>query len=163
MTNQLGTAAVTFDPEQFRAWLDAANEPGVPGSQTNQQVSPLLSTAYQRGDGEAGWLVETTLDMLHSVTGRHPDAPQPWVYGEGVHGVRVWATAHPEGGPDGGLAGEVTVDGAALSLGRISEGVLVPGEDAVMPGYEATAYALAAVAEQVNVVAGKYREVRGAV
>jgi len=150
--------AVTFDADGFRAWLESPNEPGVEGSAPSRQVGPLLSTAHQRLDGHAGWLVETTLDMLRGVAERpHPAVPAPWAYGDGVSGVKVWATAAAEGGSDGGLVGEVTVDGTALSLGRLTEEELVPAIYDVLPGYEAAEHALAAVADRVNDLAARFR------
>lgn len=159
MTNTI-TTAVRFDVDAFRLWLDSASEPGVEDSATNQEISPYLRAAYQPLDGEAGAIVESTLDMLRSTAEvRHPDAVVPWEYGTGVEQVRVWATADAgEGGADGGLTGEVTVDGVALSLGWISPDRLVRTEHDVLPGYEAAELGLKALAGQVNSTVLAYRE-----
>ncbi len=147
------TPAVTFDADGFRAWLDARNDGGAGGAANNLIANPLLDTAYQPIDGETGFLVETTLHALHRAPGQ-----RAWVYGAGVSDVKVWSTTHPEGGPDGGLAGQVTVDGAVLSLERLTDDDLVPRQHNILPGYEAAAHALDALAGQVDFVARRYRD-----
>ena len=154
MTEQV---AVTFDADGFRAWLDAPTKLRVPGTPSNRQNNPLLSAAYQRLDGEAGWIVEATLFALRGAPQPHPAVPAPWVYAPDVSDVRVWATAAAEGGPDGGLVGEVTVDGIRLSLGQLSEADLVPQIYDLLPGYEAAEHALTALSERVNAVAEQFR------
>lgn len=145
--------AVAFDAEKFRAWLDTST-----GNGTIRDTEPL-SIAYQHLDGDSGWLVETVLHMLHN-TAWH--GKSGWTYGDGVTQVKVWATAAAEGGPDGGLTGEVIVDGMPLSLGRMTERELIPAEHDTLPGYEAAEYALTAIAEQVNNVAARARALRPA-
>jgi hypothetical protein len=151
-------SAVTFDVEAFAAWLDGPSTAGT-AAPINRDVHSALATAYQQHDGEAGWLVEQLLDWLRTA----PQVGTPvWAYGPGVTDVRVWATAAAEDGPDGGLAGEVIVDGVVLSLGKLAEKDLIPSDALVMPGHEAAAHALSALAAQVNAVAGAYRSNRAA-
>lgn len=150
--------AVTFDPNAFRVWLDTPAGTTEAGSETNREGNPFLRTGYQRLDGEAGWMVENVLHQLHTTRSRpHPSVGPAWAYGEGVSEVRVWATACPEGGPDGGLAGQVTVDGAPLAIARMADKELVPPLYDLLPGYEAAEHALTALAERVNEIVSRYR------
>lgn len=151
-------SAVTFDVEAFAGWLDGPSSPGT-AAQPNRDAYPLLATAYQRNDGTSGWLVEQVLDALR--TAPQADGSPVWAYGLGVTDVRVWATAGVEDGADGGLVGEVAVDGVILSLGRLADADLVPDAE-VIPGYEAAAHALSALADQVNAAAAALRTGRPA-
>lgn len=156
MTNQENNQqadrpAVTFDPVAFQAWL---GEPAKGSDGTNLDANPVLNTAYQRRSGEAGWLVETTLAALNELTGN-----PMWEYGEGVRNAKVWSLAHAEGGPDGGVAGEVMVDGVPVSLFMLTEAELVPQDTELVPGYEAAEYALNALAQRINDVAAAARRV----
>lgn len=144
--------AVTFDRSAFRTWLDAPYNPAVDGSPANRDAAAGVSTAFQRLDGEGGQLAEMVLDALPK------DESSPWQYGPAVSGLRVWATAGPEGAPDGGLVGEVIVDGAGLSLGFVPAVELVSvDEHAVVPGYEAAELALTVLADRVNRAAAWFR------
>jgi hypothetical protein len=153
MTNA-NAAAVTFCWASFRCWKDF--QPEGEGTPSNQEKSELLSAAYQRLDGEAGWILETTLSALHEPVPADKLMPA-WQYFPGVSDCRVWSTAAAEGGPDGGVVGEVTVDGVRLSLGRLTVDDLITSEDAVMPGWEAAELALFNLAERVNEVAAAFR------
>lgn len=146
-----GQQAATFDVEAFRAWLDSDTETG-----KIRDVAPL-STAYQRLDGDGGWLVEAVLDMLRDAAWHGQSG---WALDGGVSQLKVWAIAAPDGGADGGLAGEVVVDGITASLGRITERELISGEHDTIPGYEAAERALTALAGRVNDVAARVRAVR---
>lgn len=151
--------AVTFDAEAFTAWLDGPISAGT-AAPRNRDAVPMLATAYQQYDGEAGLLVEEVLRRLASSpqTGGTP----VWSHGLGVADVRVWPTAAGVDGPDGGLTGEVTVDGVVLSLGYLTEDGLIAGQFDVMPGYEAAGHALSALAAQINTVAAAFRANRPA-
>lgn len=137
--------ALQFDLPTYQVWLDA---PSTDGETPNRDVEPF-SVGYQRNSGDAGWLVEATLDALRNTT------LAPLAYGPGVSNVRVWTIA----GLDGGLTGEVTVDGVALSLDRLTEAELVDTAFDTLPGYEAAAQAMTVVAEQVGRVAARFRQV----
>jgi len=146
-----GHPAATFNVDAFRAWLD-----GDTGQGKIRDVEPL-ATAYQRLDGAGGWLVEGVLSMLHDADWHGQSG---WRLDGGVTQLKVWATADPAGGPDGGIAGEVVVDQIPVSLGRITERELIPGEHEVIPGYEAAELALTVLAERIDDVAARTRAVR---
>jgi hypothetical protein len=149
MTEQL---AVTFDGDAFKAWLNAPNSSGQGGYATNLAANPLLGTAYQRPDGESGWLLHSTLPAL-----LRDQQQTVWTYGPAVTSARVWPTADPEGGADGGVAGAVTVDGVYLSLGRLSDTDLIPTGFDVLPAADVAGHALSVLAERIGHVARMYR------
>jgi len=149
--------AADFDAAEFQVWLGSQVEPGSTNPTTNQQAVNLLNIAYQRLDGDAGWLVDATLKALHRGHERgFMTATAAWAYGDGVSDVRVWPVADEKGGSDG-LVGEVTVDGVRLSLGRFHETQLVPTEHDLMPGYEAAEHALEGLSRRVSGVVQKFR------
>ncbi len=140
---------VTFDQAAYRTWLTEPADLGDGEAASRYDAVPQLATAYQRHDGDAGWLTEQTLDHLR--------ATAVWTYGPGVSDVQVWTTAGVES-PTDGISGEVTVDGFVLSLGRLTEQELVPTEHDVLPGYEAAEHGLTALAERVNSVVEVFRQ-----
>ena len=153
MTELNTTPAVVFDPTAWRAWLSDLSTPMAEGTQANTErfeKAEMLGIAYQRASGEAAWLVQETFLALTGSVG-------VWTYGPGVEGLRIWATASPEGGPDGGLVGEINVGGALLSIGSIAEAKLIPTEHDIIPGHEAAELALTTLAGHINAAVNWYR------
>ncbi len=149
--------AVTFDPAAFQVWLDQPEALGDPASGTFRDNNGYLSSAWQRGAGETGWMLES---LLSSPLSREiPGAGQAWKHGEDVSSIQVWAVAEPEEGATGGVVAEIVVDRLALSLGYLHESDLVDSPHDTLPGYEAAALMLAALAARVNEAADWCRRV----
>lgn len=130
---------VVFDEAAFQAWLADTSDGKVPPA--------FVETSYSRQEKpEAGWLAEQALSAVQTVA-------TVWRYADKVSDVRVWATAGPEGGePDGSIAGEVTLRGVRLSLGRITaHELLTIGDEQRLPGSVAAAQVLSAIADAVEV------------
>ncbi len=148
--------AVTFDPAQFRVWLDTPADSTDPQSPSVRDDG-YLGSAWQRAAGETGWMLESLLsDLMDS---NDEAAVKAWAYGAGVDALRVWAVAEPEEGATGGVAGEVVVSGMPLSLGHISERDLVDSEHDVLPGWEAAELMLAELARRADTAVRWYLRV----
>jgi hypothetical protein len=143
---------VLFDQTAYQAWLEQSTTG--PGGAENSKYDtvPDLAVAWQRHEGQGGWLAEVVLDALH-----HDAGQQVWQYGPGISGLRLWATESPESGADGGVTAEVTADGVPLSLGHIPAGELIHTDVDLLPGYEAAGLALAELAARATTAVDNFR------
>jgi hypothetical protein len=135
--------AVLFDQVAYKAWLGQPTKTPE-GECSKYDAIPELGDGWQRHDGNGGWLASVVLEALRN-------EPQVWSYGEGVGDLKVWPTEAPESGPDGGLTGEITVNGVPLSLGHIPADELIPTDQDMLPAYEAAELALATLSDRIDV------------